>query len=96
MEDVQRKKAKAIDIEESEPPEFHIANIEQNGFVKVAFTQEMMQVPNLTMINNGTYEKEGAIFPVLEVEILPGYYSVTENLNMTWNVTEQGPDYLHI
>ena len=48
----------------------------------------MYQVPNLTLINNGTVTLDDAEeVPVLDVEILAGANSDPENLKFTWNCT---------
>ena len=43
------------------------------------------------MINNGTIEIDGKVYPVLEVEVKPGLDSDPEELKFTWEVVAQTP-----
>jgi len=73
-----------------------ITQITPSGLITVTFSQEMIQLPNLTYCTNATFEEEDIIYPVMEVNILEGRSSALEDLGYFWNVTEQGKTYIKI
>jgi len=42
-----------------EPPVPYLSKLNQDGYVLINFSKEIQMVPNLTLINNGTIEKDG-------------------------------------
>ena len=73
------------------PPRPHISKVYNRGRLEITFSEEIEPVANLTMINNGTIEIEGKVYPVLEVEVKPGLDSDPEELKFTWEVVAQTP-----
>lgn len=79
-----------------EPPVPFISMVTQTGRLRVTFTQPVYTVPNLTIINNGTIELKGKVVPVLDIEIVPGEDSNSEDLLFTWEVVSQTATTLEI
>ena len=48
----------------------------------------MSVIPNMTIITNGTIEDDGVVYPVLQLEVIPGASSEPEHLGFTWNATD--------
>ena len=53
----------------------------------VKFSENMLIVPDLAMITNGTVEIDDGRVPVFDIEIIPSDDSNPENLKFDWNVT---------
>jgi len=79
-----------------EAPVPYIRRIHQSGWVEIFFSSDIHSVPNLTMIQNGTIEVDGEVFPVFAVEVVPGEDSDTQRLYFTWEVISQTNDTLTI
>jgi len=64
------------------------------------FSQEIFQVPNLTMITNGTVlvsdESGKQSYPVLEIMLQPGEDSDAQHLKLSWKAILQTPTKLVI
>jgi len=73
------------------PPRPYISKVYNRGRLELTFSEEIEPVANLTMINNGTIEIDGKVYPVLEVEVKPGLDSDPEELKFTWEVVAQTP-----
>lgn len=90
-----------------QPPKAYFKEITGYGLVKIGFTQDVVEVPQMNIINNGTvflneisekdpfYEIEIKEVPVMELFVLPGIEQ-NENLNFTWNATKHEAEELHI
>jgi len=46
--------------------------VDSNGTLTISFSEEMLPVSNLTLLNNGTIEVEGKQEPVIDIRINPG------------------------
>jgi len=71
------------------PPEPYIESIDHTGKAKIRFSSAINTVPNLTMINNGTVEVDGEVYPVLQIDVEPGMDSFIKDLRFEYNVTAQ-------
>jgi len=49
----------------------------------------MIQVPNITLVHNGTIMIEGNERPVVDVRVIPGVSSDPAKLHFWWNCTGQ-------
>ena len=92
------------------PPNPHFKQISPNGKLTIRFDNEVFEVSDLKMLNNGTiiigdYLAHGRILkrrtsirtnrkPVLLVEVIPGSLEPGADLIFTWNVTHQTPGEL--
>ena len=80
----------SFDEANNQPPIPRIESISTQGKIDIVFNGEMVVVPDLAMINNGTTEIAGVEYPNLEVQLIPGVESedILDKLKFTWNATE--------
>ena len=71
-----------------EAPEPRLQYIDQSGEVRISFNRDMNVIPKLEMVTEGTIIVDGVEYPVLEVEVINGFYSDPENLKFSWKVKE--------
>ena len=74
---------------EPEAPRLSIDKTLQNGLMEISFSEDIQIVPNVTMITNGTVTVDEKVYPVLEIEIVPGEDSDEEMLGYTWRAVSQ-------
>ena len=72
-----------------ESPVPRITKITQYGRVEITFSSGIHIAPNMTMIRNGTIEIDGADWPVLLLEIDPGWDSDPEKHKFDWVTVNQ-------
>ena len=57
--------------------------------MEITFSQDIQVVTNLTMITNGTITVDEEVYPVLDIQIVPGEDSDRGMLGFTWRVVSQ-------
>jgi len=72
-----------------ESPVPRITKINQYGRVEITFSSGIHIAPNMTMIRNGTIEIDGNFWPVLLLEIDPGWDSDPEKHKFDWIIVNQ-------
>ena len=81
-------------------PNPYFKETRNDGKIRIGFMSDVIVVPNLQLINNGTtfvsskdnrrLETASKVkVPVLQVEVFPGIESDLADLQFTWNVTVQ-------
>jgi len=78
------------------PPEPFIGKISQTGDLTILFSEDVLLLPDLSMIHNGTVTVYGITYPVLEIKIEPGEFSDDKRLKFDWIVVEQTPTSIRI
>ena len=48
---------------------YHIASLDVSGNLVLSFSEDILQVPNLTLLTNGTIEIDDVVHPVLHLKV---------------------------
>jgi len=71
------------------PLTYHIASLDVSGNLVLSFSEDILQVPNLTLLTNGTIEIDDVVYPVLHLEVEEGHESNPYNLRFSWEAIRQ-------
>jgi len=63
-----------------EPLVYYITTLDNTGNLVLTFSEDIIQVPNLTLLTNGTIEVDGVVYPVLHLEVEEGLESNPDTL----------------
>ena len=79
-----------------EPPVPFIDKISSTGELNLVFSEDVLPVPDLDMITNGTVTIESTTYPVLEITVEPGEDSDPARLTLDYEVVNQTSSSLTI
>lgn len=71
-----------------------ISFIESSGEFEITFDKEMRVLPSLDILMEGKVERNGIVYPVLEVEVIPHFDSDLSNLRFNWEVSTMTKRYV--
>ena len=69
-------------------PNAYIQSIEPTGLMRIKFNQKMKIPDHPEYIQNETLTLEDVVYPILDMEVIPGKFSEMKQLNFNWTFVE--------